>query len=162
MPFKKGTCNDPANYRPVSLTSIICKVAEHIICSHVGDHLGQQQILSDANHGFCQGHSCETQLLLATHNLLKHHDCQHQVDVRILDFSKAFDTVPHRRLIGKLHLYRIGGRILHLPVWLMTTSSLWWCQVTVFASHIRDHTGDCPRSAFVPVAYQWPPFCGRP
>ena len=110
--FKKGTRNDPANYRPVSLTSIICKVAEHIICSHVRDHLDEHQILSDANHGFRQGHSCETQLLLTTHDLLKHHDRRHQVDVGILDFSKAFDTEPHRRLISKLRLYGIDGRIL--------------------------------------------------
>ena len=110
--FKKGTRNDSANYRPVSLTSIICKVAEHIIWSHVRDHLDENQILSDANHGFRQGHSCETQLLLTTHDLLKHHDRRHQVDVGIPDFSKAFNTVPHRRLISKLHLYGIDGRIL--------------------------------------------------
>ena len=113
--FKKGTRNDPANYRPVSLTSIICKVAEHIICSHVLDHLDEHQILSDANHGFRQGYSCETQLLLTTHDLLKHHDRRHQVDAGILDFSKAFDTVPHRRLISKLRPYGIDGRIL---LWL--------------------------------------------
>ena len=100
------------NYRPVSLTSTICKVAEHIICSHVRDLLDEHQILSDANHGFRQGHSCETQLLLTTLDLLKHHDRRHQVDVGILDFSKAFDTVPHRRLISKLCLYRIDERIL--------------------------------------------------
>ena len=92
--------------------SIICKVAEHIICFHVRDRLDEHQILSDANHKFCQGHSCETQLLLTTHDLLKHHDHQHQVDVGILDFSKAFDTVPHRHLISKLRLYGIDGRIL--------------------------------------------------
>ena len=109
---RKETRNDPASYRPVSLTSIICKVAEHIICSHVRDHLDEHQILSDAHHGFRQGHSCETQLLLTTHDLLKHHDHRHQVDVGILDFSKALDTVPHRRLISKLRLYRIDGRIL--------------------------------------------------
>ena len=110
--FKKGTRNDPANYRPVSLTPIICKVAEHIICSHVRDHLDEDQILSDTNHRFHQGHSCETQLLLTKHDLLKHHDLRHQVDVGILDFSKALDTVPHRRLITKLRLYGIDGRIL--------------------------------------------------
>ena len=45
--FKKETHNDPANYRPASLISIICKVAETAICSHVRDHLDQHQILPD-------------------------------------------------------------------------------------------------------------------
>ena len=111
--FKKGTCIDPTTYCPVSLTSIICKVTEHILYSRVPDHLDKHQILSDANLGFRQGHFCETQLLLTTHDLLKHHDRLHEVDVGILDFSKAFNNVQHRRLINKLHLYRIGGRILH-------------------------------------------------
>ena len=111
--FKKGTCNDHANYRPVSLTSIICKVAEHVISSHVRDHLDKHQILSGANHGFRHGHSCQTQLLLRKHDLLMHQNLRHQVDVGILDFSKAFDTVPYRHLISKLRLYGIDGRILH-------------------------------------------------
>ena len=69
-------------------------------------------ILTPANHGFRKGHSCESQLLLTTHDLLKSRDARHQVDVGILDFSKAFDTVPHARLTNKLRLYGIHGNIL--------------------------------------------------
>ena len=110
--FKKGGRNDPANYRPVSLTCIMSKLAEHVICTHLRGHLDDKGILTPANHGFRKGHSCESQLLLTTHDLLKSRDAKHQVDVGILDFSKAFDTVPHTRLTNKLRLHGIHGSVL--------------------------------------------------
>ena len=110
--FKKGARSEPANYRPVSLTCIVCKLAEHILCSHIRGHLDDHGILTPANHGFRAGHSCETQLLLTTHDLLRHRDLGHQIDIGILDFSKAFDTVPHQRLVNKLRIYGIEGKVL--------------------------------------------------
>ena len=60
--FKKGDHSSPSNYRPVSLTSICCKLLEHIIYSHIFSHLKQHNILCDQQHGFRSGRSCETQL----------------------------------------------------------------------------------------------------
>ena len=102
--FKKGSRSDPANYRPVSLTCILCKLMEHVLCTHIRGHLDRHGILAPENHGFRSNHSCETQLLLTSHDLLQQRDAGHQIDVTILDFSKAFDTVPHKRLLGKLDL----------------------------------------------------------
>ena len=58
--FKKGSKLQAVNYRPVSLTCITCKLFEHIICRHVLDHLEQHKILTDLQHGFISGRSCET------------------------------------------------------------------------------------------------------
>jgi len=107
-----GARCDPANYRPISLTSVVCKLAEHVLSMHIRGYLDQYSILTSANHGFRSQHSYELQLLLTTHDLLKQRDQGHSIDVGILDFSKAFDTVPHKRLINKLRIYGIQGEIL--------------------------------------------------
>ena len=107
--FKKGDRSSPANYRPVSLTCIASKLMEHILCTHIRGHLDHHQILAPENHGFRSRHSCETQLQLTTHDLLKRRDSGKQIDVAILDFSKAFDTVPHKRLLGKMEQFGITG-----------------------------------------------------
>ena len=61
--IKKGARAEPANYRPVSLTSIACKILEHIYCSHLHRHIDTNNILGEANHGFRAKHSTETRLL---------------------------------------------------------------------------------------------------
>ena len=83
---------------------------EHVICSQVRGHLDRQNILSRFQHGFRSKHSCETQLLITTHDITSLHDNNLQVDIGILDFSKAFDVVPHQRLLNKLSYYGISGK----------------------------------------------------
>ena len=92
--FKKGQKSDPKNYRPISLTSIICKSMEHIIVSQIMKHLEDQNILIDRQFGFRSKHSCELQLYVTINDIAKQIDSNLHVDAAILDFSNAFDKVP--------------------------------------------------------------------
>jgi len=73
-------------------------------------HLEQHNILHDCQHGFRAKRSCETQLLTLTHELAQSLDKRIQTDMVILDFSKAFDHVPHQRLLKKVHHYGVRGQ----------------------------------------------------
>ena len=109
--YKKGDRHTPENYRPVSLTCVLSKKLEHIICHHMLNHLDKHRVLTSLNHGFRSGYSCETQLVITVHDLLNYFDQNKQVDTVILDFSKAFDTVPHQKLLHKLEAYGIRGSL---------------------------------------------------
>ena len=98
-----------ANYRPVSLTSICYKLLEHCIVSHTLKHLETHNILTDCQHGFRARRSCETQIITLLHELSSSLDKGTQTDMIILEFSKAFDRVPQRRLLMKMYHYGIRG-----------------------------------------------------
>ena len=110
--FKKGSKLQAVNYRPVSLTCITCKLFEHIICKHILAHLEDHKILTDLQHGFRSGRSCETQLVTTFQDLAQMHNKKgSQIDIAVLNFSKAFDTVPHDGLFSKLKHYGIDEKI---------------------------------------------------
>ena len=86
-------------------------------------HLEQLNILKDYQHGFRKGRSCETQLIITVDEIAKSLDNRSQVDLLILDFSKAFDTVPHARLLKKLEHYGINELVLGwIRSWLLNRS----------------------------------------
>ena len=121
--FKKGARSTASNYRPISLTCVICKTMEHILYHHIMAHLEQLNILKDYQHGFRKGRSCETQLIITVDEIAKSLDNRSQVDLLILDFSKAFDTVPHARLLKKLEHYGINELVLGwIRSWLLNRS----------------------------------------
>ena len=110
--YKKGARNLPENYRPISLTSIACKIMEKLIRNTILCHLVENDLLSEKQFGFVSGRSTVTQLLnyldicadvIANGGI---------VDSIYFDFSKAFDTVPHRRLSVKMKAYGIEGKLL--------------------------------------------------
>ena len=107
--FKKGSRSDAANYRPISLTSVLCKLCEHIIHCAVIQHLTDNNILSDAQHGFRKRRSCESQLICMLDDLTKGLDNKSQIDMVLLDYEKAFDKVSHRHLLKKVQHYGVSG-----------------------------------------------------
>ena len=112
---KKSLKSDPANYRPISLTCIICKVMEHIIVSNIWKHLHKHDVILHFQHGFQSGLSCESQLIETVHDWMTALDNKTQIDAILLDFAKAFDKVPHKRLLSKLTSYgRKEGRKEHI------------------------------------------------
>ena len=100
--FKKGDRCKAENYRPVSLTSISSKLLEHIIHSNIMEHIEKFKYLDDAQHGFRQKRSCETQLITTLNDFSECLNRRSQIDAILLDFSKAFDKVDHGGLIIKL------------------------------------------------------------
>jgi hypothetical protein len=110
--FKKGEKHLPSNYRPISLASIVCKVLEHIIHSNIMSHFDQYNILIDKQHGFRRNRSCETQLVTTIQKIAQNLTSKGQVDVILFDSAKAFDKVPHRRLLHKLKFYGVDGTTL--------------------------------------------------
>ena len=97
--FKKGDRPVPANYRPISLTCVLCKVLEHIVASNISKHFANSNILYDLQHGFREKRSCETQLIMLIDELSKNMQSRKQSDLILLDFSKAFKKVAHPEII---------------------------------------------------------------
>jgi hypothetical protein len=100
--YKKGAKSDPGNYRPVSLTSVPCKILESLIKDAVMKHLENEKLIKDSQHGFMTGRSCTTNLTIFLNELTKVLDDGKAADVFYLDFAKAFDKVAHKRLIIKV------------------------------------------------------------
>ena len=117
--FKKGSRNKSVNDRPVSLTSVICKLLETIITDHMTDFLVKHKLINPSQHGFLKAKSSLTNLLCFLEEITKWVDDGSPVDVIYLDFQKAFDKVPHQRLILKLKSHGMGNSIINwIEQWL--------------------------------------------
>jgi len=110
--FKKGCKSQCSNYRPVSLTVILCKLLETFVRDAIMKHMENNNLFTEHQHGFRQKHYCVTQLLEVVEHWSEILENGGSVDCIYLDFAKAFDTVPYLRLIHKLHTYGIRGKVL--------------------------------------------------
>jgi hypothetical protein len=111
--YKKGNRFIAANYRPISLTCIACKVMEKIIAKQIRKFLETENVIIDEQHGFVPKRSTVTNLLCCLDKWTNSWNNHDPVDVIYLDYEKAFDRVPIQRLISKLDHYGIRGNLLN-------------------------------------------------
>ena len=108
---EKGAKSKPENYRPVNITSAICKAMERILRDSILQHM-MKTASSDAQHGFVPGRDCMTQFLICIEEWNKMSESGEAFDVVYTDFAKAFDSVPHQRLLLKLQEVGVAGKLL--------------------------------------------------
>ena len=109
---RKGTKFDVNNYRSISLTCVLCKVMESITRNQTVVHCDSNKLISDAQHGFISNHSTVTNLLEIMNDITLALDNKDNIDLMCIDFSKAFDSVSHNKLLLKLKNYGINGNLL--------------------------------------------------
>ena len=98
--FKKGDTSLTSNYRLISLTSILCKVLEHIVTTNVVSHMDHHNLLYDLQHGFRSKRSCEIQLVTLVEDLMRNSLAGSQTDLVLVDFSIASDKVSQKLLLN--------------------------------------------------------------
>ena len=98
------------NYRPISLLSVVSKVAERCIYNNV--IFVMDKSIFKGQHGFMKGTSTTTQLTQIFHLIGESVDNHGQVVALYLDFSKAFDRVPHHLLLHKIKMTGFNGNLL--------------------------------------------------
>jgi hypothetical protein len=110
--FKKGNKSQAKNYRPVSLTSVVCKIMEKLIRSHIIQHMKANKLFSNKQYSLIAGRSTALQLLEVIDTWSEALDEGLDIDCIYTDFQNAFDKVPHKRLIKKIENYGITNPIL--------------------------------------------------
>ena len=111
--FKKGKQTQCSNYRPVSLTSIVCKIFETITRDKNHIFFKSHALITHHQYGFRTGHSCTTQLLELMEDFTNLYEMEIPFDCIYLDFAKAFDRVSHQRLLTKLYNIDIRGNLMN-------------------------------------------------
>ena len=123
--FKGGDRSDVNNYRPISLTCILCKLLEHVICSRMWCHINDYGIIKENQHGFRKSLNTTTQLLHVTHRAAEALDRKRDYHIVSFDFTKAFDRVPHDLLVYKLRKYNFDQScVMWIENWLKDRVSL--------------------------------------
>jgi hypothetical protein len=112
--FKKGVASDPSNYRPIALTCVGCKIFESLVKDELVCYLSKNKLITEQQHGFLAKHSTCTNLLEALNEWTCCLNNAQSVSVAYIDFSRAFDSVSHPKLLSKLRSLGVCGLLLDI------------------------------------------------
>ena len=147
---QKGDKTDPSNYRPISLTSIACKILERIIVSQLQEYLSSNALNCQQQHGFMPKRSTATNLLQCDDRIAQHLNNKTPCDVFMLDFTRAFDKVSHEILKTKLTSVGICGKLYEWIADFLSGREVAVCmlqrrRLRGSACHIWRYTRQCNR-----------------
>ena len=131
---KKGPTVDAENYRPISITCILSKMYERFIRTYLLEYVGPKVVSNQ--HGFLKGKSCMSNLLECIDRINDIIASGDGVDIFYMDFQKAFDTVPHYRLMIKLQNLGVTGKMLDVVMDFLSDRTF---TVNVGDSKSRNH-----------------------
>ena len=101
------------------MTSQVCKVLESIVRDNILEHVREYKLIKESQHGFLKRRSCLTNLLEFLEFVTNYIDQGYPIDVIYLDFQKAFDKVPHKRLMRKINALGITAEVFNwITDWL--------------------------------------------
>jgi len=109
---KGGNGSLVANYRPVSLTSVVCKQMEHVTASYLRQVWDENDCIYKGQHGFRPGYSCKSQEITAGQDIVEFMDNGDRIDATVIDFFKACDLVPHDWLLMKIAISSVDSRVV--------------------------------------------------
>jgi len=138
---KDGNKRDMRNYRPISITSLVGKTLERFVRDRASDFFENRGVIPSSQHGFRKKRSCITLLTGAIDSWTAKLDEQRGAHIHciFLDWSKAFDKVPHSRLLSKLEHYGIKGNLLK-----------WFESFLVGRTQYVNFNGECSEVTEVP------------
>ena len=120
---KSGDKNDPSNYRPISILSVLSKPLEKHMIKHILSHVNKYELIHPNQSGFRQNHSCHTALTNLVDQWLMNVNKDEFTGAVFIDFAKAFDVLDHKLLLRKLNLYQFSDTLLSFIKSFLTNRS---------------------------------------
>ena len=146
--YKTGQREDMNNYRPISVICIIARTMEKLVYNQLYEYFIKNYMLTNSQHGFRPNHSTVTAMLEIANKWFHNMDIGQLNGVVFLDLKKAFDTVDHRILLHKLHLYGIKGIALN---WFKSylSNRKKYCRVSDHLSHQLEMVCGIPQGSIL-------------